>query len=90
MRYRRFEALLTYILCEVSFQLPEMFRKTSEISKEKSPRPSKFIANSSPTGNKAGVRRVSVTQNNTGGIVPMRKILQGVLRGDSIQCMLYS
>jgi hypothetical protein len=70
--YLRYEALRTYILCEVSSQLPEMLRKTINISK-KTPRASKFIADSSPLGNKAGMRRDSVTQSNTGGIVRLRK-----------------
>jgi hypothetical protein len=61
-----------YILfSEVSCQLAEMLRKTIKKPKKWTPRPSKFIANSSPPGNKAGMKEHDVKQH--GDIVPLRK-----------------
>ena len=56
---------------------------------KKPPTASRFIADSSPAGNKAGVRREHDTKQH-GGIVPLRKILQGVLHGDRFQYMMHS
>jgi hypothetical protein len=49
-----------------------LLRRTINMSKKETPRPSKFIADSSPAGKKAGVRRVHDTKQH-GGIVPLQK-----------------
>jgi hypothetical protein len=87
MCYRRFKALRTYILYEVSSQLAEMLRKTIYVEKEP-PRPSKFIADSSPIGNKAGEEHV--TQSNTEASSLCGEILQRALRGARVHCMVHS
>jgi hypothetical protein len=56
---------------------------------EKDAQTLKFIADSSLAGNREGMRRERDAEQHV-GIVPLPKILQSVLSGARIQCMVHS
>ena len=62
---RRFESRRTYILCEVISQPAHMLRKNHKYVEKDTSRLSRFIADSLPSANKAGMRQ-RVKQTNTG------------------------
>jgi hypothetical protein len=87
MRLLRLQLTGPPLLYEVHSQLGKNVAENNSYVEKTTPGPSKFIQNSSSTGNKAGIRETKVTRRDwpSATTIPL-----GVLHGARIQDMLYS